>query len=126
MTNKNNISVTPMIDESVLNELKLIMDDEFSDVLQVFLEESISLMSDIHTAFDEESDNLASAVNALNACSKNVGAMCLKNITESMEKHIVNADIVSAKNRLEALQDAFSQSHALIKIYMQDNVNKVA
>ncbi|MEO1926283.1 MAG: Hpt domain-containing protein [Gammaproteobacteria bacterium] len=65
---------TPLVDEAALDELRSIMEEEFVDVLQVFLEESVNLMSEIHTGFEEESENLTRAVHTLKSCSKNVGA----------------------------------------------------
>ena len=126
MTIKNNKSIVSLIDETVLDELKSIMDDEFADVLQVFLEESVSLMSDIHAAFDEESGDLTRSVHTLKSCSKNVGAVRLGNIAETMKEYLVNADIAAAKSMLEELQDVFAQSHTQIKKYMQDYMDKVA
>lgn len=123
MTNKN---ISSLIDKSILDELNSIMDDEFVDVLQVFLEESVGLMSEIHTAFDEESDNLIRAVHTLRSCSKNVGATHLGNIAEEMKESLVNHDVASAKGKLDELQDIFAQSHAQIRKYMQDYMDKVA
>lgn len=71
MADESTKSVAPLIDTAILDELESIMEEEFADVLQVFLEESVSLMSEIHTAFSEESDNLTRAVHTLKSCRKN-------------------------------------------------------
>ncbi len=119
-------SITTLVDNDVLNELKSIMEDEFADVLQIFLDESVSLMSEIHTAFEEESDNMTRAVHTLKSCSRNVGAMHLGMIAEKMEENLINKDISSARSKLDMLQDVFAQSHAKIKKCMQDNMDEVA
>jgi histidine phosphotransfer protein HptB len=126
MTNETIKSIPPLIDTSVLDELQSIMEDEFTDVLQIFLDESVSLMSEIHTAFDEESDNLTRVVHTLKSCSKNVGAMRLGNVSEEIEAHLVNKDIATAKTNLDKLQDVFTESHLVMKKYMQDRLHKVA
>lgn len=126
MESKMTKSNSSLIDESVLNELKSIMDDEFADVLQVFLEESVRLMSEIHLAFEEESENLTDVVQMFRSCSNNVGAMRLEEIAEDMQQCLESDDVSSAKNRLDELQDVFTQSHALIKKCMQDNMDRVA
>ncbi len=119
-------SITTLVDNDVLNELKSIMEEEFADVLQIFLDESVNLMSEIHTAFEEESDNMTRAVHTLKFCSRNVGAMHLGMISEKMEENLINKDIASAKSKLDELQDVFAQSHVLIKKCMQDNMDEVA
>ena len=126
MTNESVKSVTPLVDKTVLDDLETIMEDEFTDVLQVFLEESVNLMSEIHTAFNEESVNLTRFVHTLKSCSKNVGAMRMGSIAEKMEEYLVNEDVASAKSNLDELQDVFTQSHGLIKKIMEDNIHKVA
>lgn len=115
MTNEIVNRVAPLIDNEVLDNLQSIMEDEFTDVLQVFLEESVSLMSDIHTAFNEESDNLTRFVHTLKSCSKNVGAMRMGSVAEKMEEYLVSEDVASAKVNLDELQDVFTESHGLIK-----------
>ncbi|MBL1142516.1 MAG: Hpt domain-containing protein [Proteobacteria bacterium] len=126
MESKKNKSNSALIDESILKELKSIMDDEFTDVLQNFLEESVSLMSEIHLAFEEESDNLLDVILSFKSCGNNVGAICLGNIAEDIQQCLVKNDLDSARNRLGELQDIFTQSHVLIKKYLQDNMDKVA
>lgn len=123
MTDKD---IIPLIDKSVLNELKSIMEDEFTDVLQVFLEDSISLMSEIHAAFNEESENRISAVEALKSCSNNVAATHLGMVARNIEENLVNGEIESARNKLDELQEVFTRSHAEIKKCMQHNLNEVA
>ncbi|GEM_PF-2298770 len=126
MTDESNKNIPPLIDTRVLDELQLIMEDEFTDVLQVFLDESVSLMLEIHTAFDEQSDNLIRVVHTLKSCSKNVGAMRLGGVAEEMEAYLVNNDIATAKTNLDELQDVFTESHVLIKKHMQDHMRDVA
>jgi len=126
MTNESTTDITILIDASVLDELKSIMEEEYTDVLQIFLEESVSLMSEIHTAFAEETDNLTRAVHTLKSCSRNVGAKHLGNIAEKIEEHLINKDVTSAKSSLEELQDIFTQSHAWIKKHMQEHMHKAA
>lgn len=126
MTNESSENVSSLIDVSVLDELESIMEEEFAEVLQIFLEESLNLMSEIHTAFNEESDNLVRAVHTLKSCSRNVGAMHMGNIAEKMEEDLIKEDVTSAKSNLDELQDVFTQSHALVKKHMQEHMHKAA
>lgn len=126
MADDNVENFSSFIDQEALNELKSIMEDDFADVLQIFLEESVGLMSEIHDAFAENSDNLVRAVHTLKSCSRNVGAMALGGVAELMEESLLNKDVDTAKSKLEELQDVFAKSHAEINQCMQENMNKVA
>lgn len=126
MTSEDNNSAPPLIDTTVLDELQSIMEDEFTDVLQVFLDESVSLMSEIHAGFNEESDDLTRVVHTFKSCSKNVGALRLGDMAEKMEAYLIKEDVASAKIDLDELQDVFMQSHVLVKKIMQDNMHEVA
>lgn len=115
-----------LLDKSVLKELKLIMEDEFTEVLQVFLEESVSLMSDIHEDIEVAPENAVKKIHTLKSCSNNVGAIQLSGVAEEISHYLVDHDIASAKNKLNELQDVFTQSHAQVRKYMKENIDKVA
>ena len=115
-----------LLDESVLKDLKLIMEDEFTEVLQVFLDESIGLMSEIHQAFEEDPENVARKVHTLKSCSNNVGATCLGEVAENIRQHLIDGNVDVAREKLGELQDVFTESHAQVKKCMKDNMDKVA
>jgi PAS domain S-box-containing protein len=115
-----------LLDANVLNELRDIMEDEFTEVLQLYLDESVSLMSDIHAGFSEEPDKLLRALHTLKSSSRNVGAMRLGDIAANMEALVKAEDVGSAKVHLDDLQEVFTETHALINKYTQDDVHKVA
>lgn len=115
-----------ILDKSVLKELKLIMEDEFTEVLQVFLEESVSLMSDIHEDIEEAPENVVKKIHTLKSCSNNVGAIQLSGVAEEIKHFLIQDDVASAKSKLNELQDVFAQSHAQVRKYMKENIDKVA
>ena len=115
-----------LIDKTVLDNLKSIMEDEYTEVLQIYLEESINLMSDIHAYFEEESEDLIRAVHTLKSSSKNVGAVLLGDIAARMEALLNDNNVVSARTYLDELQDVFTKSHALIKKYAQSEMHEEA
>ena len=115
-----------ILDETVLSSLKEIMDDEFIDVLKIYMDESVSLMSDIHAGFSEEPDVLLRAVHTLKSSSLNVGAMRLADIAANMEALVKSGDISAAKMYLNDLQDSFTETHSILNQYTQDNLNAAA
>ena len=102
------------------------MEDEFTEVLYVYLEESIQLMSEIHQAFEEAPENTARKIHALKSCSNNVGALRLSDLAEKIRQHLIDNNTDAAKDMLDELQDVFAQTHAQVKKYMKENMNKVA
>ena len=126
MKNESKEDTPPLIDTAILDELQSIMEDEYTEVLQIYLEESINLMTDVHSGFLEDSENLLRAVHTLKSCSNNVGARRLGTIAEKMEALLKDNNVESARSYLDELQDVFVQSHALIKKYAQSDMQEVA
>ncbi len=122
----HNTSQEIVLDENVLSELRDIMEDEFIEVLQLYLEESVTLMSDIHAGFSEEPDKLLRAVHTLKSSSSDVGAKCLGEISAKMEALIKTEDIDSAKTHLDDLQEVFTETHGLINKYVQSDMQEAA
>lgn len=114
-----------LLDKKVLKELKLIMQDEFTETLQMFLDESVSLMSEIHYAFEQTSGNAAEKVDALKSCSNNVGTIRLSEIAEQIRQYLIDNEITVAKGKLDELQDVFTQSHSQLKKYMKACMDEV-
>jgi PAS domain S-box-containing protein len=115
-----------ILDENVLADLKDIMEDEFIEVLQLFLDESVSLMADVHAGFSEETDKLVRAIHTLKSSSRNVGAMHLGEMSEKIEALAKTGDIDSAKLLLDELQQIFIDTHALIKKYIEGGMQRIA
>ena len=115
-----------LLDEAVLSSLREIMEDEFIEVLKLYMDESVSLMSDIHAGFSEEPDELMRAVHTLKSSSLNVGAMRLGDIAANMEALVKSGDIEAAKMYLDELQDSFTETHSLMNQYTLSNVNAEA
>ncbi len=112
------INASQLIDKNKLKELHTIMEDEYKEVLQNFLDESLSIMTDIHDGFMEESEALLDAVNMLKSSSSSVGVKRLSEIAAEMEALIKERDVDTARSLLNELQDVFTQSHAELKKHM--------
>ena len=115
-----------LLDENILKDLKLIMEDEFTEVLHVYLEESVGLMSKIHQAFEESPDSVARLAHALKSCSNNVGAVHLSKIAEEIRQKLMDDNLSAAEDTLIELEDVFTKTHAQVKKYLQNCIDKVA
>lgn len=115
-----------ILDETVLSTLKEIMEDEFVEVLILYMDESVSLMSDIHAGFSQAPDELLRAVHTLKSSSLNVGAMRLGDTAANMEALVKSGDIDAAKMYLDDLQGSFTETHRMMNQYTQSNVNAEA
>ena len=126
MSNAQTSDISQLIDKDTLEELQAIMEDEYIEVLQIYLDESLSIMTDIHAGFKEGSDSLLRLVHTLKSSSNNVGAKKLGEIAEKMETLIKGDDIDSAKTHLDELQEMFTQSHAELNRYIKKDVKEAA
>ena len=120
-----NKSQKVILDENVLADLKDIMEDEFIEVLQLFLDESVTLMADVHAGFSDETDTLVRAIHTLKSSSRNVGAMQLGEVSEKIEALAKTGDIDAAKLLLDELQQIFIDTHALIKKYIEGDMQRM-
>ena len=109
-----NVEQFPVIDQKVIQELQSIMDDEFNEVLRVFLEDSLSLMTDIHTGFENQFDQVLVAIYKLKSTSNNMGARRLAALSQRIETLIQRNETDAAVLMLDELQDTFLEAHAVI------------
>jgi PAS domain S-box-containing protein len=121
-----NKSQETILDDNVLADLRDIMEDEFMEVLQLFLDESVSLMSDIHAGFSEEPDKLSRSVHTIKSSSRNVGAMRLGQVAEKMEALIKAENIDAAKEYLDEFQEIYIETHSQIKKYIESSIHDLA
>ncbi len=110
-----NVEQFPIIDQKVIQDLHAIMDDEFHEVLRIFLEDSLSLMTDIHTGFENQFDQVLIAIYKLKSTSNNVGARRLAALLQRIETLIQRNEIDAAALMLDVLQDTFLEAHAAIR-----------
>ena len=101
MSNENDISNSRLIDRDALEALQSIMEDEFIEIIQLYLEESITLMSDVHDGFAGNNQDLLRSVHTLKSSSKNVGAMHVGEIAGTMEALVKDGNVDSAKEHLD-------------------------
>ena len=121
MSNDSNEDQALLVDESVLGELQEIMEDEYVEILQIYLDESVKLMSDIHAGFTDEPENLLRAVHTLKSSSNNVGAKRLAEVSKKMEDLVRTGDVDSAKSFENELDEVFTESHSALKSYADGN-----
>lgn len=126
MSDKDDIEQKPVLNKDTLLELSSIMEDEFADILRVYLDELVILMSDVHSGFNEQAELLLRSVHTLKSSSNNVGAEKIAIIAKEMEFLVKENNIEDARTHLSALQDAFTETHAEVKKYMESVINDVA
>ncbi|MEQ8288877.1 MAG: Hpt domain-containing protein [Gammaproteobacteria bacterium] len=110
----SNVEQFPVIDQNVLDELLSIMEDEYIDILHIYLEDSLSLMNDIHSGFNNYHEQILLPVHTLKSSSKNVGARRLAAVAQKMEILVKEKNYEAAALMLDELQDTFAEAHGTI------------
>lgn len=110
----SNVEQFPVIDQNVLDELLSIMEDEYIDILHIYLEDSLSLMNDIHSGFNNCHEQILLSVHTLKSSSKNVGARRLAAVAQKMEILVKEKNYEAAALMLDELQDTFAEAHGTI------------
>ncbi len=128
MQQQSNIEQLPLIDKQVLNKLRAIMEDEFDEVISIYLEDSLSLMSDIHDAFIHDPESITRPIHTLKSSSHSVGAKQLAAVAQQMETLVKKHEKPAASAMLDQLQEIYTESHnALVQIQQENKTdNRIA
>ena len=78
--------MSDVLDESLLEELRLVMEDEFSVLMETFLMESERQFAEVQTAWaSRDMESLRRNVHSLKGSSGNIGATGLQAICAELE-----------------------------------------
>ena len=105
----------PIIERTALVSLKAIMDDEYTDVLQRFLDESLSLMNVIHGSLENTNEQLLSAIDVLVVASKEVGARRLVVYMHKLEAVVKNHQQECVDDLMKEINEIFTETHQQLK-----------
>jgi two-component system sensor histidine kinase/response regulator len=85
-TQGNSPAHTGAIDQEVIEELREIMEEAFSELIDAYLRESPSLVGHIRMAIEQcNAEELRRAAHSLKSSSANLGAKTLSRLAEELE-----------------------------------------
>lgn len=101
----------PVIDHDTLNTLREIMEDEFSGLLDSYLEDAPTLFNDLkQAAKSADIDVMVRAAHTLKSSSSNLGATLLSGIAFDIEKLGKNGKLQEATNTIPTLEKALNET----------------
>lgn len=100
-----------VIDSHVINELYEIMEDDFSDLLEIFLHTAPGLVSGISSGVREgDIQQVINAAHSLKSGSANLGALRLSEEARNLEYAARDGDLEIVTERAESVIEAFDRA----------------
>ena len=110
------------VDMNVINELREVMEEEFTSLLKSYLSNITPLYSDLRNA--AVADDIAGMVNpahSLKSSSANVGAMAVSEMAKTIEMAARINDGVTAKSAFQKLNQVLPPAIKALKAIVTDN-----
>jgi signal transduction histidine kinase/DNA-binding response OmpR family regulator len=102
-------AAVPVLDQAVLNELREIMQDDYTGLLRTYLGNAPELMQQARAAIAHgDLAALVLPVHSLKSSSANVGAMQLSALAREAEQSARGGDLAAAAATFEAVEAAFA------------------
>ncbi len=107
------------LDTSLLNSLKIMMEDDFPELISAFMQSSQSIIDDMKVANKQDDKQaLYRLAHSLKSASANLGAKQLSSLAEQMEKDCDENSAIAPK-QIKAIRDEFYKVAALINEFQQ-------
>lgn len=107
----SDFSSQPVLDRDILDELADIMEDEFGELVEAFLEDSPRLMTEIESGLTEnDAHRVAEAAHSLKSSSANLGVMRLSAIAKEIETSGRAGDMNGCASLSKDLSNAWAES----------------
>ncbi len=101
-----------VLDYEILDELRELMEEEFTDVLLVYMDNAPKLFNKISQAADKgDIKGLISPAHSLKSSSGNVGAMQVSNFAKGLEQAARSNDFEEAAKNWRGLQQVFPKTY---------------
>lgn len=103
------------LDVEALTELREVMDDEFSVLIETYLKDSIMRISSIHKALEHnDADALHKAAHSFKGSCGNIGAPQLADLCRQMEESGRDGDLSNTGALLEQMTAEFEEVKSLL------------
>lgn len=114
--NMMNVDGLPALDDVVINELREIMEDDFSLLLETFLSDAVERMGAISDAVAAmEADQLREAAHSFKGSCLNIGAQRLSALAANLEQDARDRKLDSVANQWVEIQSHYGDLKQLIE-----------
>ena len=103
-----NVEIKPILDQSVLDELKSFLSDQFSVVIQKYLENiQIQITVAEQSIKEKDQGQLEMAAHTIKGSSSQFGAMQLQQAAIELENWVMKGDFQQAESQLINVKEQF-------------------
>lgn len=105
------------LDYNALNTLKDVMEDDFSLLIDTFIQDSTERLQKLQAIITSgNADLIRRAAHSFKGSSSNVGAMNLSSLCAALERKALEGDLTSLDQSLRAIEEEFAR----VQILLQD------
>lgn len=107
-----------IIDLDILNELKEIMEDDFDELIETFIDDGQKQVDDLRVAIDASiAPDIRRIAHTLKGSSANLGANALSETCKVLEHDAAEDNLSDANNQYEKIKSAYEA----VKASLADN-----
>ena len=106
----------PFLDKDALDELKLVMEDDFQMLVTTFLSDGKDRLIEIErTVASGVADDVRRSAHSLKGSSSNIGAVRLSSACYVLEQAGANEDLTGSSDLLDNIKAVFSETDDKLK-----------
>lgn len=106
------------LDYAALEELKQSLEDDFDEVIDIYIESTTNILDQMREALDQaEDEEIKRLAHSLKSSSANIGATKLSEIAQALEQQLTDGVAENIKEKIDEMQKLFLEfSPALRKV----------
>lgn len=106
---KNSLNDTPLINTKTLDYLQEVMQEDFFEIIPVYIKSGEEIFSQMPEAYkNEQYDVLERLAHSLKSSTANIGANLLSEMAHELEQKMKDKDTVAAMERIDIMHDHFT------------------
>ncbi|WOD07262.1 Hpt domain-containing protein [Marinomonas sp. GJ51-6] len=109
-----------MIDKTVLNDLKQLLGNDFTLLIDAFFGDAEPIMVSLNDMLVMDCDSVAQVSHSLKSISQNVGAISLSMMAAQLEQEARNGDVPDFEFKIQELSAMYQQVKNELKSMMAD------
>jgi HPt (histidine-containing phosphotransfer) domain-containing protein len=107
------------VQPEVIEELKVILEDEFGVLVQAFLDDAEQRLQRLQQGLEQsDADTVRAEAHSLKGSSSNVGAMNLSLLCSELEQKGLSGDLSGAATLLNRIQTAHGETTSCLRAYL--------
>ncbi len=104
------------LDYAAINELKESLQDDFDEIVQIYIKSSNNILEQMEQACNaEDHQEVQRLAHSIKSSSANLGAIKLSSLAEDLENQLIENDFSNIKEKIDDMQKLFTLSTPTLK-----------